>query len=129
MKIMDKDHVSEKIYGPNSDNPQFFSTLQEQISQLQNSNIIIGGDRNLVLNATLIYHNCRHNNSVKAEQKNIEMLGDLELTGVLRELTQRLLDIPGDSQTLHSKPGLICVWLQKTFYSVKGFRDTFWIQK
>ncbi len=40
------------IYGPNSDDPDFFTDFIEKIESVENENKIIGGDFNLVMNVT-----------------------------------------------------------------------------
>lgn len=79
------------IYGPNNDNPQFYLTLQEKIRQLQNPKIIIGGDWNLVLNPSLDYYNYKHNNNVNAQKQVIDMIDQLELVGMWREVNPETL--------------------------------------
>ena len=37
------------IYGPNEDNPEFYTEVIQQIEYIPNDNRIIGGDYNLVL--------------------------------------------------------------------------------
>jgi exonuclease III len=37
------------VYGPNNDEPQFFTNLQRKIESLDNSSVIIGGDWNVPL--------------------------------------------------------------------------------
>jgi exonuclease III len=91
IKTMDREIALVNVYGPNNDNPQFYSTLQKKIEELGCSNIVIGGDWNLVLNPVLDYCNYRHNNNVNAQEKVIELAGDLELVDVWREINPELL--------------------------------------
>jgi hypothetical protein len=41
------------VYGPNNDEPQFFTNLQLKIESLGNSSVIIGGDWNVPLNYSI----------------------------------------------------------------------------
>lgn len=91
VKTMDKELVLANIYGPNNDDPQFYTILQEKINRLQNPNILIGGDWNLVLNPSLDYCNYRHNNNPKAQEKVAEMSAELELVDIWREINPEVL--------------------------------------
>ena len=57
------------LHGPNRDNPEFYAELQVWISEVgfENLIIIIGGDRNLFLDFTLVYYNYKlFNQSTRA---------------------------------------------------------------
>jgi hypothetical protein len=41
------------VYGPNNDEPQFFTNLQRKIESLDNSSVIIGGDWNVPLDYSM----------------------------------------------------------------------------
>ena len=83
--------VLVNLYGPNNDSPQFYSTLQEKLEQIPNDGIIIGGDWNLVLNPTLDYHNYKHNNNTRAQDRVIRLAGELELVDIWREINPEIL--------------------------------------
>lgn len=61
-------------------------TLQRKIKDLQNTNIIIGGDWNRVLNPAVDYHNYTHINNLKAHEKVFEMIEELKFIDVWREI-------------------------------------------
>lgn len=82
---MDKNLLLVNVYGPNKDNPQFFSDLKETISRYKNHNIIAVGDWNLVLDPNLDYDNYKHVNNPRATQAVEKMMSDLVLTDVWRE--------------------------------------------
>ena len=46
VKIMDKDFLIISLYGPNSDNPEFYIELEERINETGSENIVIQGDWN-----------------------------------------------------------------------------------
>jgi hypothetical protein len=48
------------VYGPNNDEPQFFTNLQLKIESLDNSSVIIGGDWNGPLNYSMDTLNYMH---------------------------------------------------------------------
>lgn len=91
MHTMGKDMVLVNIYGPNRDDPTFFEEIKHRIQDLGNQNIIIVGDWNLVLNPSLDYYNYRNINNAKAQEAVIEMINDLELVDVWRELNPEVL--------------------------------------
>jgi len=72
------------VYGPNRDNPAFFTKLNNIIMDNNFENIIWGGDWNLVLNPNLDYINCKHNNNPRAQKRVLEIKDNLELTDVWR---------------------------------------------
>lgn len=99
IKTMNQEITLVNIYGPNNDNPQFYLTLQEKIRQLQNPKIIIGGDWNLVLNPSIDYYNYKHNNNVNAQKQVIDMIDQLELVDVWREVNPETLRYSWRRQT------------------------------
>ena len=77
------------IYGPNRDNPAFYSQIKQKIEDQNLANIIWGGDWNLVLNANLDYHNYRNINNPKAQGKVLEVMNVIELVDIWREISTR----------------------------------------
>lgn len=75
------------IYGPNSDNPQFFKSLFEDIDKLENDSVIICGDFNLVLDPKLDYHNYKQINNKKARQILLEEMEARNLSDPYRILS------------------------------------------
>jgi exonuclease III len=91
ISTMEKQIVLVNLYGPNSDEPQFYSALQQKLEIHINNSIIIGGDWNLVMNPALDYHNYKHINNTKAQEKVLELSGELELVDVWREINPETL--------------------------------------
>lgn len=64
------------LYGPNEDNPQFYSNLKQKYSEFENEFVIICGDWNLVINPELDTNNYLHINNPKARQEVIKLFED-----------------------------------------------------
>ena len=88
---MEKSITLINIYGPNRDNPDFYSRINQKIEELDLTNIIWAGDWNLVLNPYLDYHNYRHINNPKAQEKVIEVMNEKELVDIWREMNPEML--------------------------------------
>ena len=86
VRIMDKEFVIVSLYGPNRDNPEFYAELQERISEVGFENLIIGEDWNLVLDFTLDYYNCKHFNNAKAQEQVENLMINLDLLDIWREI-------------------------------------------
>ena len=56
------------LYGPNSDSPTFYDELFEHIENIGNSEFIIGGDWNLVIDPEIDSVNYKHVNNKKARE-------------------------------------------------------------
>ena len=50
---MNDEFLLTNVYAPNQDDPQFFSTLFQQISDIEADQYIIGGDLNKILDPQL----------------------------------------------------------------------------
>ena len=70
------------LYGPNRDDPEFYAELEERINDVGFENIIIGGDWNLVLD----YYNYKHHNNIKAQEQVDNLMINLDLLDIWREL-------------------------------------------
>ena len=57
------------VYGPNNDEPQFFTNLQRKIESLGNSSVIIGGDWNVPPDCSMDTLNYMHKNNKKHKNK------------------------------------------------------------
>ena len=79
------------IYGPNRDNPDFYSQINQKIELLNLTNIIWAGDWNLVINPNLDYHNYKHNNNPRAQEKTIEIMNERELVDIWREMNPEVM--------------------------------------
>ena len=65
------------VYGPNNDEPQFFTNLQLKIESLGNSSVIIGGDWNVPLNYSMDTLNYMHkNNRLLRDEEYIKIVKD-----------------------------------------------------
>ena len=84
--IMDRDFLIVSLYGPNRDDPEFYAELEERINDVGFENIIIGGDWNLVLDYTLDYYNYKHHNNIKAQEQVDNLMINLDLLDIWREL-------------------------------------------
>lgn len=78
------------LYGPNRDNPDLFTYLNNIILENNFQNIIWGGDWNLVQNPNIDYINYKHNNNPRSQEKVLEIKGNLELSDVWRETNQEI---------------------------------------
>ena len=56
------------IYGPNEDNPNFYTNIIQKISEFENDQVIICGDWNFVLDPDLDYNNYLHVNNPRARK-------------------------------------------------------------
>jgi len=56
------------LYGPNKHSPEFYHNIQNIIKEFQNTNYIICGDWNLVINPELDTQNYVHINNPKARK-------------------------------------------------------------
>ena len=83
---MDRDLTVVNIYGPNRDDPNFFRVIQDKLQTIPNSSVIAAGDWNLVLNPDLDYYNYRHTNNPKAQDKVYEIMNNLVLADIWREI-------------------------------------------
>jgi len=67
------------LYGPNDDDPNFFQLLQLKLEQINNEQIIIGGDFNVVQDYLKDTLNIRNRNNLKSNEKIKNMKNDLDL--------------------------------------------------
>ena len=74
------------IYGPNSDNPDFYEKVKEHFLHFDNEYFILCGDLNLVLNSSLDSYNYSCINNPKAREKLFEIMDDLQLLDYFRVL-------------------------------------------
>jgi exonuclease III len=72
------------IYGPNSDDPVFYSNLQQKIDGFENNSILICGDWNLVLDPAIDTYNYKHVNNPNAREAVIALATEKELVDVWR---------------------------------------------
>ena len=60
---MRKDLLLVNVYGPNRDSPEFYDKMEEHVSEMGLSDIIMGGHWNLVLDPNMDYCNYKHVNN------------------------------------------------------------------
>ena len=73
------------LYGPNSDNPDFYKLILQQIKCFNNKYYIFGGDWNLVLNPDIDTHNYVNVNNPNARDEVLEIIGELDLVDIWRD--------------------------------------------
>ena len=82
-----KKYLIGAIYGPNKDNPDFYQNLTEFLKQnSSDSEIILGGDFNVIIDQNLDSENYKRENNPKAREKIEEMMISLDLTDVWRDM-------------------------------------------
>lgn len=78
------------VYGPNTDQPDFFIETFHDIAKLSKDNVILGGDFNLVLDLDIDKRGGRNTTHLKARQVIKDFMEDLSLTDVWRCKTIQL---------------------------------------
>ena len=68
MTICNQKLTLVNLYGPNSDNPNFFKLISNHIDDNDNTDMIICCDYNCVLNPELDYYNYKGINNTKQEK-------------------------------------------------------------
>ena len=68
IEIQGKDITLANIYGLNEDNPNFYENLIKYNTDFENENVIVCGDRNLILNTEKDCDNYLHINNPKARR-------------------------------------------------------------
>lgn len=84
VEINDQRYSLFNIYGPNDDDPTFFNKLNDEITDLQGKNVILGGDFNVVFNIKRDKEGGRGDTKPKQRQAIQDMLDEHELTDVWR---------------------------------------------
>jgi exonuclease III len=74
------------IYGPNSDNPEFYEKIRDIFLELDNDYYILCGDFNIALDQELDTFNYSAPNNPKAREKLLEVMNDLHLIDYYRIL-------------------------------------------
>ena len=73
------------LYGPNVDNPEFFKKISSYIDDIGNTDIIICGDYNCVINPELDYYNYKGINNAKARNEVLNLINEKFLIDAFRE--------------------------------------------
>ena len=100
---IDKDLLLVHVYGPNRDSPEFYDKMEEHVSEMGLWDIIMGGDWNLVLDPNTDYCNYKHVNNPLARDRVEDMISNLDLTDIWRDLK----DLLGIGQLRYKK----AVWI------------------
>lgn len=85
VEVNDKPMLIVNIYGPNKDDPTFYTQLFDRIKTYNCLNILIVGDWNLLLNPEIDGYNYKHINNPKARQEVLMIKNSLMLFDVWRE--------------------------------------------
>ena len=88
LTIADKKITLVNLYGPNEDKPQFFTELQQIVSDLGNDNIMFCGDWNLILNETLDTENYVNINNPRARNAVLNIMEENGYIDVFRILNE-----------------------------------------
>jgi hypothetical protein len=78
------------VYGPNTDEPEFYDNIFSIIDRFGNDSFTICGDLNLVLDPVLDYHNYKTINNRKARDKLLHHMSQRELFDPYREFNPEL---------------------------------------
>ena len=82
------------VYGPNRDSPEFYDKLEGHVCEMGLSDIIMGGDWNLVLDPNTDYCNYKHVNDPLARDRVEDMISNLDLTDIWRDLNAECKRFP-----------------------------------
>ena len=74
------------LYGPNSDELEFYNILKKKIIELDTPNVIMAGDWIMVLDTFKDYENYKHVNNPKAREAVESMITELSLCDIWRDL-------------------------------------------
>ena len=72
------------LYGPNQDNPNFYTNIKQKVSEFENEQVIMRGDCNFVLDPDLDYNNYLHINNPKARKVILDYIEEANLLDVWR---------------------------------------------
>ena len=70
------------LYGPNQDNPNFYTNIKQKVSEFENDQVIMCGDWNFVLDPDLDYNNYLHINNPKARKVILDYIEEENLLDV-----------------------------------------------
>ena len=80
--IRDFQFTLVNLYGPNSDQPDFYSFIMDKIKEFGITFYLIAGDFNLILQQSLDSYNYQNVNNARARDKVLQMLGELDLVDI-----------------------------------------------
>ena len=76
------------VYGPNQDNPQFYNTLFQKISEFENDEIVMCGDWNFVINPDRDYDNYLHINNPRSRQVTLDYMAEHNILDMWRVMNE-----------------------------------------
>ena len=76
------------IYGPNEDKPQFYKNFKQKTDEFETENVIICGDRNLVLDLSLDTENYKTINNPNARSVVLSLLDNMDYMDAWRILNE-----------------------------------------
>ena len=75
------------IYAPNTDKPEFFKTVFQNIEDVDSENVVICGYFNLVINPPIDYYNYRQTNNPNARLKLLELIEQNSYIDAFRQIS------------------------------------------
>ena len=80
--------VIANVYGPNTDSPAFFETIEDLCLERagENTPVLIAGDLNIALNSQLDTHNYMRENNIRAKNQIVQVMNDNSMIDVFREM-------------------------------------------
>lgn len=78
------------IYGPNTDNPKFFQEIFQKVDDIGNTDFIICGDFNLILDPNKDCSNYKHVNNPKARDRVLKFIDEKNAIDMFRETNPEL---------------------------------------
>ena len=76
------------VYGPNQDNPQFYNTLFQKISEFENDEILMYSDWNFVIDPDRDYDNYLHINNPQSRQVTIDYMAEHNILDIWRVMNE-----------------------------------------
>ena len=76
------------VYGPNQDNPQFYNTLFQKISEFENDEIVLCGDWNFVIDPDRDYDNYLHINNPRSRQVTLDYMAEHNILDIWRVMNE-----------------------------------------
>ena len=116
--VSDKPITLINIYGPNRDNPDFYTSVKDIVVQNGFSNLIWGGDWNLVLNPDIDYMNYKNINNKRAQEIVLDIKEELELSDVWREINPEIRRFTWRRPTLFQQSRLDFFLILENTYTI-----------
>ena len=105
LNINDKDFLFLNVYGPNNENTDFLSFIEQFIIANDNESLIVGGDFNTIIDTKLDKKNGNINNNKRKREKINSIISNNDITDIWR-----LLNPTSRHYTWHSnhRPPIFC---------------------